>query len=382
MTAKNGDKPRKPYPEFPLSYHKCGQWVKKIRGKLHYFGTDAEAALQKYLNERDDLQAGRKPQGTTVGLCLADMINTYLADAKARRDAGELSPLSFRDYKWTGEQVVDFFGRNSDPCQIRPTEFAAFRNDLAARYAPSRLGKTVTVCRMMFTWAYESEVIDVMPRFGPNFKASTKRAARIAKAEAGPKSFTAGELKALLKESTGTFRTMILLGLNAGFGNNDVSLLPLDAVDLDAGWIDFPRPKTGIPRRVPLWSETLKALTEAVANRPDPKHEEHTNRVFLTARGGEWLVIREDGSRVDKITLRFRDLMKDCGCYRKGRGIYGLRHTLETVGGGAKDQVALDLIMGHVDASMANNYRHEIDDSRLKAVANHVRKWLYGKRTG
>jgi integrase len=63
--------------------------------------------------------------------------------------------------------------------------------------------------------------------------------------------------------------------------------------------------------------------------------------------------------------------------YRPGLGFYALRHTFETIAGGSRDQVAVNFIMGHVDESMAAEYREEIEDERLIAVTNHVRAWLY-----
>ena len=55
-----GHKPRKPHGDFPLYAHKNGQWAKKIRSKVHYFGPwgDSDGALQRYLDEKDDLNAG------------------------------------------------------------------------------------------------------------------------------------------------------------------------------------------------------------------------------------------------------------------------------------------------------------------------------------
>jgi hypothetical protein len=62
---------------------------------------------------------------------------------------------------------------------------------------------------------------------------------------------------------------------------------------------------------------------------------------------------------------------------RKGLGFYTLRHVFRTVADEAKDQPATDFIMGHEIPHMSAVYRETIADTRLRAVADHVRAWLY-----
>jgi hypothetical protein len=57
MTKPNGKKKRSN--KFPLTLHSTGQYCKKIRGKLYYFGTDKRKALERYLKEATDLHSGR-----------------------------------------------------------------------------------------------------------------------------------------------------------------------------------------------------------------------------------------------------------------------------------------------------------------------------------
>ena len=83
-------------------------------------------------------------------------------------------------------------------------------------------------------------------------------------------------------------KAMLLLGINCGFGPSDVANLPTKAVDLATGWIDYPRPKTGIPRRCPLWPETVSAIKEAIADRPKAKMPDAAGLLFLTVRGNKW----------------------------------------------------------------------------------------------
>ena len=71
---------KKPYRDFPLSYHTAsGRLYKKILGTRRYFGYAAEwqAAVDKFDNERDDWYAGRVPRDRATGLTIADLCNRF-----------------------------------------------------------------------------------------------------------------------------------------------------------------------------------------------------------------------------------------------------------------------------------------------------------------
>ncbi len=176
-------------------------------------------------------------------------------------------------------------------------------------------------------------------------------------------------------------RAMTLLAINAGFGNADCGNLPFSALDQEGDWIDFPRSKTGIPRRCPLWPETIASIREALAARPAPKDKDDVKMVFLQPSGRRW-VRNTEKSLTDNLTVLFTALMKRLGLHRPGLGFYTLRHVFRTVADAARDSVAVDLIMGHADPSMGAHYRERIEDSRLQAVADYVREWLFGAGVG
>src|SRR3954470_12925909 len=85
-------RPAKPYEGFPLFPHATGRWAKKILGNMHYFGPweNADAVLQKYLGQRDDLHAGRSPRAASGALNLRDLCDQFLTSKKQQRDGGEL----------------------------------------------------------------------------------------------------------------------------------------------------------------------------------------------------------------------------------------------------------------------------------------------------
>ena len=80
----------------------------------------------------------------------------------------------------------------------------------------------------------------------------------------------AADLWTLIGAADAQMRAMIFLGLNCGYGNADVAGLEFRHLDLDRGWANYPRPKTGVPRRCALWPETVAAVRETIAARRKP----------------------------------------------------------------------------------------------------------------
>src|SRR6516165_11841724 len=98
------NKPRKPYPDFPLTAHNSGRWCKKIRGRVIFFGRWAhlvhgtlepvpgdgwQEALACYQEQRDDLHAGRTPRLAADGLSVAELANRFLTGKRHLLDSGE-----------------------------------------------------------------------------------------------------------------------------------------------------------------------------------------------------------------------------------------------------------------------------------------------------
>lgn len=362
-------KPAKPRRDFPLAAHRNGQWCKKIRGRIHYFGTDPKAALAKYLDERDDLQAGRQPRRQPGSVTTQYLIRAFLDRQQSRVAAGDISPVTLNDHHEIVRLIAQHLGKTTDAEQLTPADFQRFR--FALKYSPARTSKIVTVTRGMFKWAAEAGVIAHPPKFGPDFKVANRKALRLYKAQQGKKLLTAAELQKLLKAADSQFKAILLLCINGGLGNSDIARLKVS--DVASKWLNFPRGKTGIDRRIPLWKETVDAVAEVAKGRsPD-------ELLFRTKNGRALIKIQEGGTRSDRTGKMFREVADAAGVDHPRMGLYWLRHTFQTIGDGARDPIATSSIMGHVDATMAGNYRESIEDERLLAVVNHVRAWLFSK---
>ena len=369
-------KPAKPYPEFPLTAHPAGYWCKKIRGKLHYFGpwSDPEGALAKYEEQRDALHASKKPRSDPEAATVKDVANAFLNAKLALLDAGELSPHTFANYKRAAATLLTHLGKGRLVADLDPQDFSALRKKMAKKWGPHRLAVTTQHIRSVFKHAFDADLIPKPVRFGPGFKRPTKKTFRLHRAQQGSKMFASEEVRRLIDAAGTSLKAMLLLGINCGFGNADCANLPLAAVDLEAGIIDYPRPKTRINRRCPLWPETVRALRDALAKRHEPKKQEDAGLFFITKYGLSWGKDTTDNP-VTKETAKLLKALAING--HKGAGFYVLRHTFRTVADEARDLPAADSIMGHEATRMASLYRERISDVRLRAVTDHVHDWLF-----
>jgi integrase len=395
---KAPERPKKPYPDFPLYPHPLGYWSKKILGRIHYFGRWARVvdgkltplpydaawkeALEQFQVQRDDLYAGRTPRVSGDQLTVGGLCNHFLTAKQQRLKAGKLGSRMFAEYKGTTDLIVAAFGVNRSVEDLGPGDFQGLGARIADCWGPVREGNTITRVKSVFKFGLENGLIERAVRYGTEFQQPSRATMRKHKAEAGPKMLEAEELRRLLGHppwapaAEGQLKAMILLAVNCGFGNTDLATLPLSAIDLDRGWVRFPRPKTGVDRKCWLWPETVAALGEVLASRKKPAGFDGLGLVFINSRGSTW-VKAVDEWRSDKVSIAFRTLLKRLGMHRKGLGFYSLRSTHRTVADGAKDPVACDVIMGRVDATMGGHYRQRVEDDRVKAVAEHVRRWLF-----
>jgi len=370
---------RKPRPDFPLTPHPSGRWCKRVKGTLHYFGKidgdeKGEAALSKWLDERDDIRAGRKPRSRQGELTVLELCNQFMQFKQGLLDAGELAPRTFERYHSACNFMLSHFGRGRSVADLRPDDFRQLRAAMSKRWGPVAVGNEVQMIRSVFKFGYEAELLDKPVRFGPGFAKPSAKTLRKTRAAHGVRMFTPVQARALLDHATTNMRAMLLLGLNAGLGNTDLAELPISAVDLEGGWLNYPRAKTAIPRRVPLWQETQDAIRDALNERCEPAEPASAELLFVGRRGQDYT----GNSKGYRVTQEFNRVAKWAGV--EGRSFYDCRRTIQTIGEGAHDLAAVQSIMGHAAGNfdMSAVYRQTVDDERLRAVTDHVHQWLYG----
>lgn len=367
-------KPEKPK-NFPLYPHASGQWAKRILGKVYYFGpwANPQAARAKYLDEKDNLHAGRPRKAAKIPgvLTVSDVCEAFYADKERAHEAGDITERTLGEYKGICVTIGDALGDDTPIDLVTFDELSKLRSTLGKgkreqKVSPVTHKRLLTFARMVFSFGNDELGTNV--RYKKALKTPPARVIRAVQDKIGERLFSAAEVKKLTTATDPELLAMIYLGINAGFGPKDCYTLPVRAVDLDGGWHNYRRPKTQAARRCPLWPETIDALRAVIGDRT-------SGDVFHMYDG------RQVWNR-HIIGRAFKTLTEGLGIYREGvTTFYSLRRTFETIASTADvNQCVVDAIMGHPPRSgdMAAIYRQRVFDDQLRKCVDHVRAWMLG----
>ena len=191
----------------PLFPHAAGQWARKIRGRFVYFGPWAEpqGALERYLRQKDDLLAGRKPRPVDQsddGVTVAHACNHFLSAKKDRVNVGELQQRTWDEYHRVCQRIVRVFGRNRCVSDLRPDDFAELHKDIAKTNGPVRLRNEIKTARSVFKWAYEAQLIDRPVPYGPGFTVPSAKTLRVNRTRHEKRLFTRDQLHRLMNAAS------------------------------------------------------------------------------------------------------------------------------------------------------------------------------------
>jgi len=356
--------------KFPLTLHKTGQYCKKIRGKICYFGTDKQQAYQRYLDQATYLHSGKaKPENRSDNdLSIKLLCNMYIEHQQSRAVIGQIKLRHVYDQTQILKDFVRFAGPNKPTCDVITMDVQNYiRKVVHAKKSANTVNNKIAVIKSMYNWALENEIISK----GPNLKAIKK----ITKIKKEQFTFTMDKIQQLLDTADIQMKAMILLGLNCGFGCTDCAELKWENLDIENSRVIFARGKTGVLRNLTLWPETIAALK---------KIPHRGKRVFYTVNGLHWvrsdLKTDEFGNeklaKENAISKQFSKLLKKAGLKtEKGVGFYTLRRTAATLAVRSGDPFAVQRLLGHADLKMASVYVQDVSE-QTDRVVNNMRKFI------
>ena len=126
----------KPHPDFPLFRHATGRWAKKVRGKFCYFGKvaddpDGQKAIAQWLEQKDDLLAGRTPRVKAEGLTLRELLDRFIVSKRHLLDTSEITPKHFSELYACCKRIGDAFGFTRLVLDLAADDFERLRRSIS-----------------------------------------------------------------------------------------------------------------------------------------------------------------------------------------------------------------------------------------------------------
>lgn len=222
----------------------------------------------------------------------------------------------------------------------------------AGAWSRTTANERMSAVKSLVRWLWQRDIIEVLPRV-----MDTKaKALHIGASRSAVVTYTLDEIRVLLRGASDRTKLYILLMLNCGMTQKDISDLNHSELDLHQGRITRKRSKTRNHESVPevsylLWPETLRLLQ-------NQRSQESSGAVLLNSNGSLLRVEKRDASgkyqKIDNVRTAFERLRKKLDI---GKPLKSLKKTSASLLRGNKEFSGLEhLFLGHAATSMSDKH--------------------------
>jgi len=305
------------------------KWRKIYHGKMFTFRGDYDDAVKSWHRKLVELEAdppqdelhegngrtdgrswrsrlseaeagGRERSGATeeatTPRTIAGAVDAFLVRQRARASAAQISAGRYANLQRCVKHFAQFIGGRFGVDRINGAVLEAYHTSIMEKvgngWSPEYAQSYMAAAKQFVRWLDHNELIDRLPRnIGSKDLGITIPPHKI-------KTFAVEEIRTLLAHAPERTRLFLLLMLNIGATQKDISDLRPDEVDWTKGRIVRKRSKTrnsgGVPTiEYPLWSETFDLLR---------KYGEREGERVLRNEDGKPLKVEElRGGKVTKI---------------------------------------------------------------------------------
>jgi len=152
--------------KFPLTLHSTGQYCKKVKGKIYYFGKDKKQALERYLEQAAFLHNGKaKMFKTTHGnITLKSLCTIYLQHQQAEATSAEITIRHHADQISCLKKFMSFIGQHRKINEISTLDLQNYSRKLRRAYnSAHRMNLHISIMKTMFHWAKKNDILDYIP---------------------------------------------------------------------------------------------------------------------------------------------------------------------------------------------------------------------------
>jgi integrase len=311
---------------------------------------------------------------TTATKTIKEHIDRYLQLEMARHRIGKLSASQYQLTVLCLNHFSEWIGSGNLPSVITPDKWEDYwdhlTDELAKRKSPGYCTKRFRIAKTLVRWLATKGIIPVPLNLHEKRYTFTKPDPQI-------KVFSANQARELVDRADGQLKLHLLLMINCGFTQIDISDLHPDEIRDER--IIRRRSKTGDKDNVPTVSYPLWPITWTLLQQyrsDDPRH------VLVNRRGKPWVErARIDGQkslRRDGIEANFRKLAPPCS-------LKTFRASSATLLDSSRDYHRFaTYFLGHVAGSIAEKHYLQRGAS-FAELFDEATKWLgqqYGFHTG